>query len=388
MSKALRSGCPGDGRAPGRKANLESRAAACSAVVVLHSLDARAAAGVTHYSRELATALRAAGEPVEELRLRPWEVPLGRRRVGGFLSLRLQSLFRPLGRRGVLHSTFHYAAHPRCDLATVHDLFPEARAGELGFSPVEVRSMQATTRRLLRRKVRLLFVSEATRRAFHGLYPDADADRMAVAPPGIADRFRPAPGGTRPHPAFRPGRVNVLCVADLNPRKRLDWLLEAALEVGDPRLHVVHAGPDLVRRPPWATQRDRERPLAAKLGDRLTRLGRLGDAELLAAYQSADLLVLPTLDEGFGFPPLEALACGTPVATTDIPVFRETLGDEGARFKGTDGLVPILEDALRRKPPTDAERRKRHAWVMERHGWPAAAQKVVAAYRAAESAGS
>src|SRR5687768_699255 len=45
-----------------------------ASVVVLHSLDAKAAAGVTRYSRELAVALRAAGEDVEELRVRPYEV--------------------------------------------------------------------------------------------------------------------------------------------------------------------------------------------------------------------------------------------------------------------------------------------------------------------------
>jgi len=363
--------------------NFESRAAACPAVVTLHSLDSKGVAGVTRYSRELADALRQAGEPVEELRLRPWEVFVGGRRVGGFLSVRAQSLLRPLRKRGLLHSTYHYAAHPRCDVATVHDVLPEARP-ELGFTAVERAAMRRTTHRLLRRKVRLLCVSEATRLAFLALYPEADPDLATVAHDGVADRFRP-PARPRPHPAFRAGRTNVLVVADLNPRKRLDWVLEAALAVDDPRLHVVHAGPDLVRRPAWAAQRDREAPLAARLGDRLTRLGRLDDADLVAAYQSADLLVLPTLGEGFGYPPLEALACGTPVAVTDLPVFQETLGSEGARFRDADGLVPILRKALKSKPPTEAERQRRHAWVMARHGWPQAAATVIAAYRGLDS---
>jgi glycosyltransferase involved in cell wall biosynthesis len=352
-------------------------------VAVLHSLDAKAAAGVTRYSRELADALRAEGEPVQELRLRPWEVPLGRRRVGGFLSLRAQSLIRPLRKEGVLHSTYHYAAHPRCDVATVHDLFPETRP-ELGFASVEVAALRRTTRRLLRRRVRLLAVSEVTRRALLGLYPEADPDLVSVAAPGIADRFRPPQGMARPHPAFLADRINVLCVADLNPRKPFHWLLEAALRLDDSRLHVVHAGPDTVRRPAWAQQRGRERPLEARLGQRLTRLGRLEDAELLAAYQSADLLVLPTLDEGFGFPPLEALACGTPVAVTDLPVFAETMPGQGERFANADGLVPILERAVKRGAPKASERAKRHDWVMQDHGWPAAARQVMAAYREVE----
>jgi len=355
-------------------------------VVLLHSLDARAAAGVTRYSRELADALRTLGEPVQELRMRPWELPVGKRRVGGFVSMRLQGLLRPLRKRGVLHSTYHYAAHRRCDVATVHDLFPETRTAELGFAPVEVASMRRTTGRLLARKAHLVFVSQATRDSFLRMYPKADHDRLHVASPGIAGRFTPPPPGTRPHPAFKEGRFNVLCVADLNPRKRLDWLLEAALEVGDPGLSVVHAGPHTVRRPAWEQQRSRELPLERSLGTdgRFTCLGRLEDEALVAAYRSADLVVLPSLDEGFGFPPLEALACGTPVAVTDLPVFRETLGDQAARFRDAAGLARVLRGAMRARRPGEADRRRRHEWVMARHGWPAAARRLVDVYRAAE----
>lgn len=348
-------------------------------MVTLHSLDAKAAAGVTRYARELAEALRAQGEPVRELRIRPYELSLGRRKVGGFLTMKAQGLVRPLRKAGVLHSTFHYAAHPRCDVATVHDVFPETRAEELGFATVELAAMRRTTDRLLRRRTTLVCDSEATRGAFLRLYPKADPGRLHVVMPGISDRFRPS-ARPRPHPAFKPDRVNVLCVADLNPRKRLDWLLEAALDVDDPRIHVVHAGPDAVRRPSWAGQKAREAPLEARLGDRMTRLGRLDDADLLAAYQSADLLVLPTLDEGFGFPPLEALACGTPVAVTDLPVFDETLPGQGDRFDEAGSLADVLRRAARRRPSTAAQRRARHAWVMQRHSWNRAARSLMHLY--------
>jgi glycosyltransferase involved in cell wall biosynthesis len=350
-------------------------------VVILHSLDAKAAAGVTRYARELADALRAAGQDVHELRIRPYELTLGRRKVGGFLSMKAQGLVRPLVKRGVLHSTFHYAAHPRCDVATVHDLFPETRSEELGFGPVEVAAMRATTQRLLRRKVTLVCDSEATRAAFLRLYPEADPARLHVVMPGISDRFRPPRlDRPRPHPAFRADRFNVLCVADLNPRKRLDWLLQAVLAVGDPRIQVVHAGPDAVRRPPWAEQKARETPLEATLGAQVTRLGRLADDDLVAAYQSADLLVLPTLDEGFGFPPLEAMACGTPVAVTDLPVFRETLPGQGDRFTDAASLAKVLRQAVARGPPTPAQRAARNAWVKGTHSWERAARTLTDLY--------
>ncbi|HUR25293.1 MAG TPA: glycosyltransferase [Candidatus Thermoplasmatota archaeon] len=351
-------------------------------MVTLHSLDAKAAAGVTRYARELAEALRLAGEPVQELRIRPYELSLGQRRVGGFLSMKAQGLVRPLLKRGVLHSTFHYAAHPRCDVATVHDLFPETRSEELGFAAVEVAAMRRTTARLLRRKVRLVCDSEATRSTFMSLYPDADPRLLHVVMPGISGRFRPPPlDRPRPHPAFRPDRFNVLCVADLNPRKRFDWLLQAVLAVGDPAVQLLHAGPDTVRRPPWAQQKDLESPLEATLGSRLTRLGRLDDADLVAAYQSADLLVLPTLDEGFGFPPLEALGCGTPVAVTDLPVFRETLPGQGDRFSDAASLAKVLREAVARGTPTPSQRAARNEWVKEQHSWDNAARTLRDLYR-------
>lgn len=361
-------------------------------MVVLHSLDAKAAAGVTRYARDLEAALIAAGEPVQALRLRPWELTLGQRRVGGFLSLRAQSLMRPLVKGDVLHSTFHYASHPRCDVATVHDLFPETRP-ELGFARAEVAAMQRTTQRLARRGVHLACDSMATRDVLLARYPAFDPDRVQVVPPGISARFVPATASSTPSTAtpttgptatstavpaaFQPDAFNVLCVADLNPRKRLDWLLQAARDL--PGVRIVHVGPQAIRRPAWQRQADLERPLAAALGSRLVRLGRLDDADLLACYQAADLLVLPTLDEGFGFPPLEALSCGTPVAVTGLPVLRESLHDQATYFHDAGELSDVLRAAQSRRS-TPAQRQQRHAWVQQQHGWPRAARRMMDLY--------
>ena len=375
-------------------------------VVVLHSLDAKAAAGVTRYARDLEAALIAAGEPVQALRLRPWELSLGQRRVGGFLSLRAQSLVRPLVKRDVLHSTFHYAAHPRCDVATVHDLFPETRP-ELDFARTEVAAMQQTTRRLARRGVTLACDSNATRDVLLSRYPAFDPDHVHVVPPGISSRFAPltasstaptpvptaspnhsaAPASRPTHPfaeaqatiqaAFQQDAFNILCVADLNPRKRLDWLLQAARDL--PGVRVVHVGPQAIRRPAWQRQADLERPLAAALGSRQARLGRRDDAALLACYHAADQLVLPPRHEGFGFPPLEALSCGTPVAVTDLPVLRESLCDQATYFHDADDLADVLRAAQGRRP-TAAQRRQRHDWVQSQHGWPRAARRMMDLY--------
>ena len=347
-------------------------------MVILHA-PASGGGGITRYSRELGEALTEAGERVQEVRIRPWRLRFGGREVGGFLSVRAQSWVRPLVKRDVLHSTFHYAAHPRCDVATVHDLFQETMAAELGVGAAEVARMRKALQRLARRRVQLACDSEATRRAVldHGVGVRDEAAHVVY--PGIHERFSPRVPPAGGPQADREG-VMVLCVADLNPRKRVDWLLEAAARIDDPRLKVCWVGSQRQQRPAWAQAARRIEALAAGLGPRLEILGEVPESRLIELYQSARLVVLPSADEGFGYPPLEALACGTPVAVSDRPVFRETLGDEATRFGSVEGLAQAIRGAIAGRPPTVQERERRHAWVMQRYGWPVSAATVRSIY--------
>ena len=78
-------------------------------------------------------------------------------------------------------------------------------------------------------------------------------------------------------------------------------------------------------------------------------LGRVSDAELDGLLAGALALVLPSHLEGFGFPPLEAALCGTPSIVSDLPVLRETLGDDGALFvpPGDDSALAAAIGRLR-----------------------------------------
>jgi alpha-1,3-rhamnosyl/mannosyltransferase len=88
----------------------------------------------------------------------------------------------------------------------------------------------------------------------------------------------------------------------------------------------------------------------------VTLTGALGDDDLAAIYSGAHALVFPSDDEGFGLPPVEALACGTPVAASDLPALREVL--EGRAILRSvddlDGLVAAAEAASRPAPPPPA----------------------------------
>jgi len=84
--------------------------------------------------------------------------------------------------------------------------------------------------------------------------------------------------------------------------------------------------------------------------------GAVSDDELAAIYTGAHALVFPSDDEGFGLPPVEALACGTPVAAFDVPALREVLADRVALapIGDLDGLIEMAESARRPAPQPPA----------------------------------
>ena len=135
------------------------------------------------------------------------------------------------------------------------------------------------------------------------------------------------------------------------PAEYLLWV--GGLETPDPRKRIAA----LARAP-------RELPLvlvgatkpwAHELPD-VTLTGRVPDDDLAAIYSGARALVFPSDDEGFGLPTVEALACGTPVVASDIPVLREVLGDRATFVDGADleGLLAAGAAAERPAPAPPA----------------------------------
>jgi alpha-1,3-rhamnosyl/mannosyltransferase len=131
----------------------------------------------------------------------------------------------------------------------------------------------------------------------------------------------------------------LLWVGDLrtpDPRKRV-----AALARTDRSMPLVLAGP--IGR--WARQLPG-----------VTLTGAVNDEDLAAIYTGAQALVFPSDEEGFGLPPVEALACGTPVAVSDVPALREVLEGRAALTDVDDlqGLVRTAESLTRPAPAPPA----------------------------------
>ncbi|MEM0196001.1 MAG: glycosyltransferase [Thermoplasmatales archaeon] len=118
------------------------------------------------------------------------------------------------------------------------------------------------------------------------------------------------------------GKKVLVTVGDYNPRKRFDLLYDIVSKMDD--IVLYHIGPENN----WNKRAQYLRRLASKSGN-VFILGDVPREVLRKFYSSSDLFVYISDAEGFGLPPLEAMACGTNVLVNDIPVFRETMGGVG-----------------------------------------------------------
>jgi glycosyltransferase involved in cell wall biosynthesis len=194
----------------------------------------------------------------------------------------------------------------------------------------------------LRRADRVLADSRATADDLERYYPFARR-KVRVAYPGL-------PGGsavTAPPPpmAGLPERF-LLFVGTLEPRKNFVRLLKAYLR-GDPRGHGVHlvvAGGQ-----GWGTTDAIRAMTSPAARDFVHRLGYLSRAELFGLYRRALGVVFPSLYEGFGFPVLEAMACGVPVITSRVSSMPETAGDAALLVDpyDLDSIAQALERLIR-----------------------------------------
>jgi glycosyltransferase involved in cell wall biosynthesis len=187
-------------------------------------------------------------------------------------------------------------------LALVHH--PLAR--ETGIPADRVASLEASERRALGAVRRVVVTSQATARTVASDY-GVPPERLAVVEPGT-DRVALARGS-------QSDGVHLLSVASIVPRKGHEVLIGALARLGnDSKWRLTCAGS--LDRDPAAAARLHASVREKGLEDRVFLAGELGGPSLAAAYDSADVFVLPTFYEGYGMAVAEALAYGLPVVST------------------------------------------------------------------------
>lgn len=197
-----------------------------------------------------------------------------------------------------------------------------------------------------RRAAAVIVPSEASRTEIARTY-GIPANRLHVVPYGVSPIFGTTAAVQQAAVRRRHGlgRPYVLCVGAEPPRKNLPRTVEAFARAvarsGDATTELVLVGPA----EPRDAQVDR---VAARLGiaGRVRRLGPVERHELPALYGAASCLAYVSLREGFGFPIVEAMACGTSVLTSRSSSMAEVAGDAAVLVDPTD--VAAIADALTR----------------------------------------
>jgi glycosyltransferase involved in cell wall biosynthesis len=171
------------------------------------------------------------------------------------------------------------------------------------------------------------------------------AEKIEIVPNGVDPFF--APGGDE--------QDYILFTGTLEPRKGIDDLVAVWSSLPEPRPRLILAGDE-----GWKT----------KVPDGAEAMGFVSRERLRELYRGARAFVYPSRYEGFGIPPLEAMACGTPVIATRTGAIPEFAGDAavlidpGDRSALRDALMRVLRDAgLRRELRTRGpERARRYDW--------------------------
>lgn len=263
-------------------------------------------------------------------------------------------------------------------VATVHDVAwrhgdpddnsVERQQGQLGSGPTALRSVAA-----------VIAVSADTAldaADYYGLPPE----RIHVVHHGINPRFRPVPDAVERVRATYGAVGYILYVGALQSRKNLVRLLQAYAQLQAAGSHDVPLL--LAGRDGWGAEDVYAECRRLGLAEAVRFLGYVPDVDLPALYSAAAVVAYPSLHEGFGFPPLEAMACGAVVAASSAGALPEVVGDAALSFAPTS--VPEMAMALHSALTEGALRERLRAAGLERarhFTWARAAEETLAVYR-------
>jgi glycosyltransferase involved in cell wall biosynthesis len=264
-------------------------------------------------------------------------------------------------------------------VVTVHDvihlLFPQYLPSR--FASYYARMMIG---RALDKAKLVMTVSKASKRDLLGFF-DIDESKVLVIPNGIDPTMTAELGADeieRVRRRFQLTGRNALFVGNIKPHKNVERVIAAFARVREDErfsdLTLIVVGDEISKYPALRRAVERHR-----IRSHVRFFGFVPEMTLVALYRLADLFVFPSLYEGFGFPPLEAMANGTPVITSKISSLPEVVGDAALTVDPynvdeiADAMKAILTDgALReRLIASGRDRARRFSWetaVAQIHG--------------------
>jgi exopolysaccharide biosynthesis WecB/TagA/CpsF family protein len=260
-------------------------------------------------------------------------------------------------------------------LVTVHDLgyehFPAAH------TLTQRLYLQLTTRYHALAATRIIADSEATRTDLIRLYGTPPA-KIKVVPLGVDHQhFQPVTDKStlaRVRQRYKTGERFILYVGTLQPRKNLERLIRAFAEIAPrfPDVNLVLAGGK-----GWLSDELQAVVEQSGVVPRVIKTGYVEDGDLPALLSAAELFAFPSLFEGFGLPILEAMACGTPVVTSNTSSLPEVAGNAALQVDPTNTRhIADTLDLVLRQPALRAELRRRGVAHAARFTWEQSAELI------------
>lgn len=273
------------------------------------------------------------------------------------------------------------ASGRRGSVITIHDLalkiFPHLRRRWLGDWIGYIK-----TSRDARRCERVIAVSESTARDIVR-HIGVPREKVRVVPLAAGKEFRPV--GDRVQLAELLARIGmarsryILFSGTLEPRKNVPVLLRAYAGL---RNEYPDTGLILAGAPGWRSGEVTDFIRANALGEEVRIAGYLSPRDLTVLYSGAAVFVLPSLYEGFGLPPLEAMACGAPVVVSSGGSLPEIVGD-AAIVVPPDDVEGYRREIARvlSSPELARELREKGIRQAARYSWDRTASETLAVYR-------
>ena len=253
-------------------------------------------------------------------------------------------------------------------ISTIHDL--SFYVNKRWFSTA-YRLMYGTTTPIMAKHCKgLITVSEFSKKEIVR-FLDVDPDKIHVIYNAVSESFTKE-GDNSTVQDSRFNEKYLLAVSSLDPRKNFNALIEAfrKADLPDYKLYIIGG-----RQASFAGG-----SLEGKEDDRVKYLGHVDDAVLKQAYRGASLFVYPSLYEGFGIPPIEAMSLSCPVLVSDIDVFKEVYADAAwyCNPNDTDDIASKMEMIL--NPSNTAKvKLKREAGLLQcqKYSWDSSAEKLI-----------
>ena len=284
------------------------------------------------------------------------------RRIWHLVPVKYQQLFSPAD----IRIFFDFIVPPRVDgrvMTTVHDLsflrYPET------IRRVNRQRIERDIQYSLDRSDKIITISEFSKRELIELM-GVEEERIALVSPAPACTV--IDGGAADLSRFSIQSPYLLYVGTIEPRKNLVSLIKAfeylKKETGCPHQLVLAGGKG------WNNEEIYLSAQESPYQKEIVFTGYISQAEKNALYQGASLFVFPSLYEGFGIPPLEAMGAGCPVVCSDAASLPEVVGDAAKLTSPTDmkglaqAMAEVLFDPVRREDliARGRERRKVYTW--------------------------